>query len=291
VAYLLFLDESGHDRKKSPYQVLAGIAIEDLNLWNLINAIHESEYRHFGARYSVEDRELKGKKLLKRKTYRLASQMPPIEEEYRRELAKQCLEQGETAGKDEITALSQAKIAFCGDVLDICGRFRCRVFASIVSREAPIPDDVGDYLRKDYVYLFERFFYFLEDLGTHQAGIGVFDEFEKSRSHMLVEQMSRYFKFTAKGKHRSSQIIPEPFFVHSDLTTGIQIADLTAYTINWGFRTGDMTEPNRQELDPLVDRICRLRYRTIREVEDNPEFVIWSFALIDDLRASQQDVE
>lgn len=84
------------------------------------------------------------------------------------------------------------------------------------------------------------------------AGIVVFDELEKSRSHLLVEQMDRYFKRTVKGQQRSGQIIPEPFFVHSDLTTGIQVADLIAYILSWGFRTRDMTEPARAELDALV---------------------------------------
>ena len=91
-------------------------------------------------------------------------------------------------------------------------------------------------LRKDYAYLFERFFYFLEDNAAREQGIVVFDELEKSQSHLLIDQMHRYFADTAVGRRRSSRIIPEPFFVHSDLTTGVQIADLVAYVISWGFR-------------------------------------------------------
>ena len=47
----------------------------------------------------------------------------------------------------------------------------------------------------------------------------------------------------AVGRHRASRIIPEPFFAHSDLTTGVQIADLVAYVISWGFRTPRMIKP------------------------------------------------
>jgi hypothetical protein len=32
MAFLLFLDESGHDLVHSPYQVLAGVAVEDRDL-------------------------------------------------------------------------------------------------------------------------------------------------------------------------------------------------------------------------------------------------------------------
>ena len=99
--------------------------------------------------------------------------------------------------------------------------------------------------------------------------------------------MDRYFKLTRKGRARSSRIIPEPFFVHSDLTTGIQIADLVAYIISWGFRLDNMIEPARQEMADLVNLVRQLRHRAVREVGSNPNFVIWSFAVIDDLRGAE----
>ena len=47
MAYFLFIDESGQDRTASPYEVLAGIAVEDQDLWNLIVAIQQLEERIF----------------------------------------------------------------------------------------------------------------------------------------------------------------------------------------------------------------------------------------------------
>lgn len=287
MAYFLFVDESGQDHHESPYEVLAGVAVEDRDLWNLVQAVQDAELRHFGTRYTLGPNELKGKKLLKAKTFRLAAQLPPIPEEERPLLAKQCLEAGGRAGKRQITALAQAKLAYVADTLDICARFRCKAFASIVSPDAPFLPS-ADHLRKDYTYLFERFYYFLEDTNPTAAGIVVFDELEKSRSHILLEQMDRYFKYTYKSRQRAGQIIPEPFFVHSDLTTGIQIVDIVAYLISWGFRTNDLAKPRREELADLVSRLCGLRHRTVREVGDNPNFVIWSFAVIKDLRARDQ---
>ena len=96
--------------------------------------------------------------------------------------------------------------------------------------------------------------------------------------------MHRYFADTVVGQLRSNRIIPEPFFVHSDLTTGVQIADLVAYVISWGFRTSQMTKPARAELSQLSSQVARLRYRATRERLGNPEFGIWSFAHITDLR-------
>lgn len=181
----------------------------------------------------------------------------------RQELARDALNSGATATVRHLKALALAKLAYVSEVLDICARFRCKAFASIVETTAPLP--AGDGLRKDYAYLFERFFYFLEDRDPISLGIVVFDELEKTKSHLLVDQAHRYFRDFAIGRHRASRIVPEPFFVHSDLTTGIQLADLAAYIISWGFRTPRMTKPDRRELAPFAQQVAALRYRTTRE--------------------------
>lgn len=282
MAYFLFVDESGIDRRESPYEVLAGVCVEDRDLWNFIDAINDAEEKFLGLRYSREKDEVKARKFLKRKVFKHAGQLPPFEHEERRDLARQCIRTGDSATREQITALAQAKLAFVSEVFDLCARYHCRVFASIVNRDAPRP--VQDVLRKDYAFLFERFFYFLEDRGPAVQGVVVFDELDKSQANILIEQMEKYFLETATGRQRSRQVIPEPFFVHSDLTSLIQVADLLAYIISWAFRTGTMSEPTRVELDPYKEQIAGLRYRTTRERMGRPDFVIWSFAIIDDLR-------
>jgi hypothetical protein len=97
--------------------------------------------------------------------------------------------------------------------------------------------------------------------------------------------MSTYFDDTRTGQTRAQRIIPEPLFVHSDLTTCVQVADLVAYTISWNVRVGNMSLPKRPELDDLGQAVLDLRYRAIRERAGYPDgFVVWSFAVIDDLR-------
>lgn len=290
---LLFLDESGVDQRDSPYEVLAGVAVQDQHLWNLICRIQEAELEYFGQSVTSGPLELKGKSLLKRKTFRLAAQLPAMEAEERKALAQSCLEKGlqaqgratlSGANRAELTALAQAKIAFVNKILELCGSYYVKAFASIVPRSAPRP--AGDFLRKDYAYLFERFFYFLEDSQPGELGLVIFDELERSQCHLLINQMALYFRNTAKGRLRAARIIPEPFFVHSELTTAIQIADLVAYIISWGVRFGTMNEPQREELRPLGDLVCELRYRTRRL--DQPEFPIWSFTVIEDLRPREE---
>jgi len=290
---LLFLDESGVDQHDSPYEVLAGVAIQDQHLWNLICRIQEAEIEHFGRRVTSEALELKGKALLKRKTFRLAAQLPPIETSERSRLAESCLEKGlrakgrataSGATHSELTALAQAKLAFVNRIFELCGSHYVKAFASIVPKSAPRP--AGGFLRKDYAYLFERFFYFLEDSRPGDLGLVIFDELERSQCHLLINQMSLYFRTTAKGRLRAARVIPEPFFVHSELTTLIQISDLVAYITAWGIRFGTMSEPRREELGPLGEMVCELRYRTRRL--DQADFPIWSFTVIEDLRPREE---
>lgn len=291
MSYILFIDESGHDRTTCPYEVLAGVAIEDRDLWNLVTALAQTEEEVFGRRYSDGHRELKAKKILKSKTFRLAGQKPALTPESRRSLARAALDDGARVSGDQLTALAQAKLDFVERALVLCARFRVRAFASIVPREAPrVSPDSGGFLRKDYAYLFERFFYFVEDMSREGQGLIVFDELERSQSHILIEQMARYFQLSLKGRTRAARIVPEPFFVHSHLTTGIQLADLVAYVIAWSVRVGGMSAPARPELDPFGRLVLDLRHRTVREMGDNPNFVVWSYAVINDLRpAERQD--
>jgi uncharacterized protein DUF3800 len=92
VSFLLFVDESGQDQRESPYEVLAGLAVEDRDLWNLVTSVQQAEMQFFGRRYSEpgRDLELKAKKFLKAKVFRLASQLPEFESEQRRVLTAVC---------------------------------------------------------------------------------------------------------------------------------------------------------------------------------------------------------
>jgi Protein of unknown function (DUF3800) len=91
---LLFVDESGHDRKAAPYEVLAGVSIRERDLWNLIQAIRSAEIEFFGLQMDSVALEFKGRALLKRKTFRFAEQGLAIGSAERRDLARAFLQKG-----------------------------------------------------------------------------------------------------------------------------------------------------------------------------------------------------
>ena len=245
--------------RKSPYEVLAGIAVEDRKLWPLIRRLSDLQEETFGMLlFAAYQNEAKAQKLLKTKVFKHAAQMNPIAPQRRAELAREILLDGTNVSRERLTALAQAKIAYCEAALKLFYYSDVLAFASIIPRFAPRPQ--SDMLRKDYVYLFERFFYFLNSRSDDPMGYIVFDELDKSASHILLKQVGEYFLTTKKGKTRSRLIIPEPFFVHSDLTTMVQAADLVAYIISWGVRLRYMDKPKREELSSLAHSVMKLRF-------------------------------
>jgi hypothetical protein len=290
---LYFIDESGHDHKNSPYEVLAAVAVQERDLWNLIQAIRSAEIEHFGVHLAEVGIELKGTKLLKRKTFRLASEGEAIPTEERRNLVRELVLEGWQAQQEGrqakvsfrgLVAYGQAVLAFVEAVLRLMVRFRVKVFAAVVTPEAPRPADKA-VLRRDYAFLFERFFHHLSSSSESEMGLIVFDELEKTQSKILLGQMARYFLETQTGYQRSARIVPEPFFVHSDLTTAVQLADLVAYCVSWAVRLNSMDKPAREELKPLADLVFGMRFVGSRFSEvDGKDWPVYGMFHLDDLR-------
>lgn len=294
---LLFVDESGQDLKEMPCEVLAGVAIPERNLWTLVKAIRSVERDCFGGYLrDVRKSEVKAKFLLKRKRFRLAEQRIDIPESDWPLLASEALRKGSEAREQqqsrsavtarELTGYSRAVLKFVRLVLEVAAVHEVRVFASIVDASAARVE--RGLLRKDVVYLFERYFYYLETLPREERGLVVFDELEKAQAHLLVQRMAGYFLGTDTGKFRSSRIVPEPFFVHSDLTTGVFLADLTAYILGWAWRPHWMKQPGREELRPFARMLNDMQFHGDKPSGDGDTArPIHGIVYLDDLRGKR----
>ncbi len=297
---LLFIDESGHNESGTPCEVLAGVAIAEDSLWNLVKAVRAAERDFFGdyLRNLLND-ETKARKLLKTKRFRTAAKPCDLTGQDSATLANSLLRKGKVAHEQglassgetylEMVAYSRQVLAFVHEVLNIAAGFNVQVFASVMDPKCPRP--APGRLRKDYVYLFERYFYFLETLSPRERGLIVFDELEKTQSHILVQQMAQYFLGTRTGRYRSSRIIPEPFFVQSDLTTGVFLADLAAYILGWGWRRNSMAQPSRAELKPYAAKLHHMQYHGYKpKLDGTGDWPLHGILYIHDLRP-QQDRE
>jgi hypothetical protein len=284
MSYFLFVDESGHDRKLAPAEVLGGFSIRDGALWTFIQAVYELQREIFGVTYpelnaerrkkheahvaakeeDAEDldvKEIKGDNFLNPRVFKKAAWCKEFAPEERRKLAEFCLRNGDKADRKSLSALAQAKLAYVKKLFELCPKFRGQCLGIIVPADAPGERKVS-FLRKDYAFLFERFFYFVDSKDKEHMGIIVFDELDKSASHILLGQMQAYYRDFQTGRDRAERLVPEPFFVHSDLTIGIQMADLVAYILSWGHtfdRKGSLMPRPRAELAPYVEQVMSLR--------------------------------
>ena len=259
---LYFVDESGIDLKEAPCSVLAGVGIAEQKVWPFaqdFQQLKEDILRDtVGPTY-----EAKGSKLLTRRVFQQAALHAELSREERdHALGSLALrnQRGENVGFYELVALAQAKLAFTESVLKLAHRHGAVAFASIVPRDAPQQRD-RSFLRKDFAYLFERIHCHVCDGPQHRHGVLIFDEQDRALSQQLLDQINRYFAETDRGKQRAQRMIPMPFFVHSDLTPAIQLADIVAYIVNWGLRTPTRREAVRPELEPFAKHVRKMRYQ------------------------------
>lgn len=296
---LYFVDESGIDLKAAPYVVLAGVGMAEATVWPFAQAflgLKEQVLRF--PQEKVYD--AKGNKLLKRKVFAHAALVDRLSEQDRADAVERLLikndrGEGQAATRVELAALGQAKLAFVEAALGLADDFGMTVFASIVPKTAPQANN-RSFLRKDFSYLFQRIHCHVCDQPDYAQGILVLDEQDKALSQGLLLQIHEYFVETARGRQRAERMIPMPFFVHSEFTPAIQLADIIAYICNWGLRMPRMSEPAREELKPFADRVFALRYQgkeipvsaPRRVAERKRQRSIWGLAYIEDLRPSSE---
>jgi hypothetical protein len=239
MSYLLFIDESGHDHKNTPYEVRGGVAIHASDLWAFIQAFQNLEEACFGTQLSAFNVELKGSRLLERKRFKHACQGEILDDLARRKHALGFLHHGQngTAPSEiEFRAFGQACMEMARGIFRLLEGHEARVFAAVVPRttKKPKTTKAAEYLRKDQVFLLQRYFTFVH--AKKETGLLVFDETDDSADLHFIRQIERYFTRTSTGRFRATAIVPVPLFVNSDLTRAIQAADVCIYALNWGFR-------------------------------------------------------
>lgn len=253
MSWLLFLDESGHDHRNMPYEVRGGVALHAGKLWPFVQDIQRRELDAYGTTLAQFRTEIKGSKLLDKDRYKWAGQADTMGDEERRKHCRGFLTRGlerKSPTRDEFTAYGQASLEMARAVFEALQEHGAVLFAAAIPKnvERPATAVAEEYLRKDQVFLFERFFYFLEREKEH--GLLVLDEVGKVDDRRFVGRLEAYFRKTQTGRYRTAWIVPTPLFVASDMTYAVQAADLCIYCVNWGFRLPSygMDAPGRDEI-------------------------------------------
>jgi hypothetical protein len=281
------MDESGHDHRTTHYEVRGGIALHVSKLWPFIQSVQRLEITTFGTLLHEFRTELKGCKLLDKDRFKWAQQGSQMIPEERRKHCRGFLTKGlerKVPSRLEFTAYGQASLEMATGIFELLWQHEATIFASVIPKGVKKPEtyEAEEFLRKDHVFLFERYYYLLEQKREH--GLVVMDEVEKTEDRRFVKQMEAYFKKTETGRFRSSYIVPNPLFVSSDMTYPIQVADLAIYCINWGFRipSRGMVAETRQEIADNYGRwLAQLQFEG-RIERDGTEFTSYGIVFVPD---------
>lgn len=292
MSYLLFLDESGHDHRTMPYEVRGGIVLHAGKLWPFVQSMRKLEISAFGVTLASVGAELKGHKLLDRKRFKLAGQDVTMPDAARQKHARAFLQkgpQGQRPTRDEFTAYGQACLAMARGIFTLLRDHQAKLIAIATPRNSPRPPPgTTEILRKDHVFLLERYFYLLQ--AKKETGLLVLDQTDKADDRRLVRRMERYFEATATGRYRAKHVIPSPFFVSSDMAYPVQAADVCIYCVNLCYRlpTRGMDAPVRDEIkSEFADWLDDLEFEGTGR-RDGKTFAVYGIEYVPDLYSARR---
>lgn len=289
MSWLLFMDESGHDHKQMPYEVRGGIALQDRRVCASL------EENCFGVRLADFKKEFKGSKLLDKDRIKWAEQDTPQSHAERKKNSRVFLSKGlqkTQPSRAEFTGYGQASLEMAQGIFRLLRDHDAKLFASVIPRGVKPPEtfEAKEYLRKDHVFLLERFYHFARK--QQEQGLIVMDQVEEQSDIRFVRKLERYFVKTTKGSQRADWIVPAPFFSSSYLSVPIQVADVCIYCLNWGFRRPDwnMNAPTRQRIEQdFSGWIQRLEYRQKVKKSDGTSKQLFGIAFVQNPYGSVSD--
>ena len=207
-------------------------------IWEFINDFRASQKKAFGIEPNEFKEEIKGAKLLKSKRFEWAHQERVLADNERYNGVRRFLSNSNAARKTkrDFTAYGQASLLLADSIFDLLEKHDAKLFASCVPKGVKPPKNfqLGHFLRKDHIFLQERFFWFLES--KQEVGLLVMDQTEQTEDRRFINRLERYYTNTWNGRRRTQWIVPSPIFVDSGLSPLIQAADVCIYCVNWGFR-------------------------------------------------------
>lgn len=287
MSWLLFMDESGHDHRNMPLEVRGGVAIHASKVWDFVQDFQNCEREAFGFQLSERGMELKGSKLLENKRCEWANQDTELDTASRQKGVARFIsksQQKEKVSRREFTAYGQACRLLAQMSFNLLKRHDAVLFASAIPRGVKPPSDFrfSHFLRKDQIFMQERFYWFLES--KRENGLFVMDQTEKQNDKRYLHRLHDYYTKTTKGRQRARWIVPSPMFVDSELAPGVQAADLCLYCVNWGFRRREwnFNGATRDDIHTKFAGLCgELQFRGTA-VEDRKNHQIYGIVYVPD---------
>lgn len=131
---------------------------------------------------------------------------------------------------------------------------RCVLMAAVIDKRY-LHDHVDHEIlhKKAYEFLLERIEHFMAEYHPKHNALIVMDDTSKELNR-AVAMKHAYFQRAGNQNLEFRHIVEYPFFARSELSNGIQLADLLAYCVFRAFRDGDFDYPYFARLVPSFYR-------------------------------------
>lgn len=107
--------------------------------------------------------------------------------------------------------------------------------------------------KKAYEFILERIQHFMREYHTKHQALIVMDDTSK-QLNQAVALKHAYFQRSGNQNLRFDHIVEYPFFTRSELSNGVQLADLLAYNVYRAFKEENLDYPYFNMLLPSVYR-------------------------------------
>ena len=253
MSYFLFLNHNGHDYTNLPYEAWGGIALNEREINHFISSIKHLETATFGVRLSDYGSFPKGHRLLSSDRIKWANQDEQLNDMARRKHAKAFLDKGHLGHaptRQEFSAYGQACLQFARSIFGLLKNYDAPFFATAIPKESRRPKKYRnpEFIRKDVILLFERYFHLLESKKTPGFLMMDFDSLEQDAN--FIKRLNSYFTETRGGRFRAHRIISAPIYAEGDMQYPMAVSDILLYCLNVGFRLPrlGMNAPTRPNL-------------------------------------------
>jgi hypothetical protein len=279
MSWFLFIDEPGDHQLTSPYGLLSGIAVEDQQVWTLARKLRDAQEQYFGAQLITADGSyLTAETMLGEEVGGIGTELVEFRNLMTRSpLAATRLFESEDAA--DTGAIAEAMVDYCDFALGLAKDFGAAAFAMFFPVDA-ITVQLGTQLRKDYAFLFERYYHYVSTAKNPSIGILVMPRNAREQTYVSHQAMIDYATKTTNGRIRSQIIVPNPLYVDGYLSIVHQLVDIFSHVSRWSVRLQNMSADSRSDMSSLAARCMDLRfsYKSENGKKD------WSFKYIDELR-------
>ncbi len=107
--------------------------------------------------------------------------------------------------------------------------------------------------KKAYEFLLERIEHYITEYHRNNLALMVMDDTSKELNR-AVAMKHAFFQRAGNQNMRFQHIVEYPFFTRSELSNGVQLADLIAYNIYRAFKTEDFNYSYFTDLWPIIYR-------------------------------------